>query len=296
MDRVEFVVDDFKAATGFAKSLPKKVKEARFILDPRTRAPYRWTPDHVVIARIQGRSVAMADAIYSEESPVANVSIVALPEHGGYAVRCLRHLMRKFPVDCWEATFRSPTDATIAIARRFYDFAYDQKAWQMCQELASSFGEGARYAPTPLLATERNIKRIGLRKLADLDAHGRAQILRLARLPTDGKLVAPNGTPLYHSDAVAMAFDLLNIPIRTRQYVTRFHAAMNMAKTARTLPDPDGMSRVLDMQAVPNFIVQVEAALAALPSDARSGYFNESASSMAFNMRVRDFWTQRSLA
>lgn len=259
----EFILDDSRAARGFARSLPRKVKESRFVVDRRTREPHNWTPTHVVLARFRGQTVAMADALFSEVGSAANAALVSLPGYGALALRCLVRLQQTFHADHWEASLRSPTAATVAIGRRYFDAVHDQTAWQMGQETAARFGLHAGFNPTPLFMTARTLRKYGLKSIADIDPETRGKIFELARLPTGDTLISPTGEELHYSDAVSLSFDLLDAPMSARQDAVRFAAAMLMARAAGAMPEPTEVERVLNIRRAADLMFQIDRAAAA---------------------------------
>ncbi|CAN7358681.1 hypothetical protein [Rhizobium sp. LjRoot258] len=264
MARVEFVVDDFKAAEGFVRSLPKTVRELRFDLDRKTGLPRKWTPTHLVIARVNGRSVAMADALFSEIGSAANGSLVALSGFGAYAVRSLLTLKRQFYAEHWEATLRYPTDATVAIARKFFDVAYDQGAWEISQELMTRHGADGRLVPYPLMTSNSTLATFGIPSLRSIDPGSLRQLLVTSRSPMEAVLTAPNGDVLPHPVVVGLVFDLLDIPMKVRQHLSRMFLLMASVAFGHS-PDPDAAMQIMDPKSFSEYLRRIEGRLEALP-------------------------------
>lgn len=246
----DFLVDDFDAARRFVAGLPSKVSDARFASDMFTGTPANWNPDHVVLVVQDGVPLALADCILGANGAVANASIVALPNCGGYGLRALLHMKTLLPVEHWESTLNKPTKATVAISRRYFDTTYDQAAWDISRALMRRHGLQTWAAPAPLLLSATAAKRVGVASIQKLDAASRSQVLHCALSPMERQLVGPNGVPLDRQDLMGLTFDVLSLRMLNRQQVSRLllimlakaHGHDTPMNVLKRLANPKGVS------------------------------------------------------
>ena len=231
--KTEFVVDDFDAMHDFVRSLPPKIKKERFSNDLLTKASAKWKPRHIVLAVVEGKTVAMADAVYSDDRRGANASLVALRNHGAHALKAYLHLKRKFPAEFWESSLRDPTPATLAISRRFFDATYDQGTWDIHQEMLRLVGPDMPFVMTPILANDSMIKGLNLPKISDMPVELKRDIVASA-IPR-GAFSAPSiaGREIDVPRVQAIAFDIIDAPLSVRKYTTRFMVMSAFALTGQ---------------------------------------------------------------
>lgn len=255
---IEFVIDDFAAANSFVKSLPRDIREQRFSIDRKTKQISKWTPDHIVLARLNEATVAMADAIYSTEfGSAANGSLVALKKHGAYALRAFFELRRRFPAGHWESTLRIPTSATVAISRRYFDATYDQGAWELAQGLIEMHGYAPYRRAHPILASKTMLRTYHLPELHLMPEEIRRAILLAAQNPLHSNFRSPNGAALDTGSLLAISFELLKLPMKVRQHTTRY-MLIATAVLHGHLPDKRTVEKIVDQREVAKFMDAVK--------------------------------------
>ncbi|MGH0003506.1 hypothetical protein ACQU0X_25810 [Pseudovibrio ascidiaceicola] len=239
-----FLVDDFAAADAFVKVLPPMIKRERFSIDILTNKAKTWSPEHVVLAEVEGKIVAMADAFYSDEKEAANGSLVALRGHGAYALQALLKLKREFPSQHWQSCLREPTAATVGISFRFFDATYDQATWEISQVLMERLGPDPRLQPTPIIANQSLLKHFDLPPVSRMDMQLKKEIVATALAPSADNHLHVNGSVLDASSLMALSFDIANIPYKVRQNVTRL-MIVGMGALAPQIGDPAAVKRIV---------------------------------------------------
>jgi hypothetical protein len=243
MDAPTFIIDDLSAARKFISTLNRKIVRQRF-------SNYQeWNPDHIVLAIKNGKVVAMADCVLSDNKNGANGSLLARPEFGGHSIVALTKLKQLVKVDFWQSTLRSPTDATCAISRRFFDVTHDQGAWEISNALVRMHGVHSHLHPTPLVASNSFLKKHGIPRLNQLSAASKNQIMLAARKPSGSAIRTPSGDFLPAHYLMTLAFELLGLPMRVRQEVSRL-MLIALATLHGHRPEPDAVKRHIGADAM----------------------------------------------
>jgi hypothetical protein len=236
MDAPTFIIDDLSAAQKFISTLNRKIVRQRF-------STYQdWKPDHIVLAIKNNEVVAMADYVLSDNKNGANGSLLARPGFGGHSIVALQKLKRLVKVDFWQSTLRSPTDATCAISRRFFDVTHDQGAWEISNALVLMHGVHSHLHPTPLVASNSFLKKHGIPPLNKFSPRikkpnndGRARALWVGHTNSEWRFL-----PAHY--LITLAFELLGLPMRVRQEVSRL-MLIALATLHGHRPHPDAVKR-----------------------------------------------------
>lgn len=248
---LEIVSADRSDAIGFVRGLNRKIVRKRF---PNIDL---WEPSNIVIARVDGRSVAMADAVVSKDGVVANASLLAAPGFGGYAVGCILALKRIVKVQYWESSLRTPELSTVAISRRYFDYTVDQFCWDLSNRLAEMHGPKIELMPTPLLIADATLRKCGIPLIRKIDDSSRAQILAASANPGSALVEGPKGFVLSTRELLPLAFDLLGIEMTDRQSITRL-LIVSMASMYGHRIDAAEIKNIVDPEALPRFQARVE--------------------------------------
>lgn len=241
---LEFIEDDFDVANEFVRKLPAKIRSERFSLDIVTNKPIRWTPTHVVLAVVDGKVVAMADALYADGNKAANGSLVALRGHGALALRAFFHLKNVFPAGFWESCLRDPTPSTMAISRKFFDMTFDQGTWEVHQELMRQLGTDIPLAPAPILASNNHLKLLGLPPISQIPMALKREIISAALSISPSNPPVISGKPMDAQSLIALSFDIIDASYKVRQYVTRL-LIVGMGALAGQIGDPAATKRIV---------------------------------------------------
>lgn len=212
---MEFIDDDRSAAGSFLSGVNRKILRSRF------SEGSAWTPDHIALAMKDGEPVAMADAIVLGDREAVNAGLLAKPCFGGYAIKALLHLKLRLGIPHWQSTLRVPTDATMAISRRYFTQTYDQATSELASKLVEIHGQQHYLHPVPLLASDKFLRMAGLPPIARWDGGTKLQVLKAAAVSNGFSLRAPAGQVLPIQDLTAIAFDLLRTPYEVRQQFGR---------------------------------------------------------------------------
>ncbi len=254
MPRVSYIFDNRAAGDRFLSSLDRTTLKQRFA------SRNDWRPNHLVLALVDNKAVALADALDCVGGQASVASIVAQPGFGGYAVAALRELQRRVERPYWLATLRTLTPATEAIARRFCDLVYDDGAWAIVNRLVEEHGMQSHLMPTPIIATARLLKLHQLPPISRFDAATRLQVLHAAAKPGRVLLRAPSGdvlTPMAH---MVLAFEFAGLRIEDRQNITRLMAVATAAAHGH-MGDPAAAKKFSNPEAFSRFMRLVEQSL-----------------------------------
>ncbi|XUY27609.1 hypothetical protein RMR21_004410 [Agrobacterium sp. rho-8.1] len=252
MKQVEFIHDDYDLAKKFVLSLPPKIQRERFANFKK------WTPERVVIAKLDHRIVAMADAIVTIDDSAANVSLLARPEFGAYAIRAMHELRRRLDGRALFSTLHHPKPSTIAISRRFFDEVFDQGAWEMSSHLIKTYGQDRFFLPPPMAVTDRFMKAVGLPRVSLLNEGSRQQVLRVAKNPAKAILKTPTGFIFDGPHLMALAFDVVDLPMKHRQSITRMNL-LSMTAAKGLSVSPEMVGKVVDPRSLGQFLDHVKA-------------------------------------
>jgi hypothetical protein len=185
-------------------------------------SPTQWSPSHTVIISKDGELLALADCIITPDGRVGNYSILAKEKCGSYAIKAVLCLKRLFPVDHVETTFANPTDNLLTLTRRWADTIYDQETWANARDLTSLYNTGSMLAPVPIGVTMSNLKRFDLPDIRTLDNISKLQILHSCLVNRFQIVSSISGAIIPRNLAIALSFEILKLPLKKRQILTRF--------------------------------------------------------------------------
>lgn len=210
---MDFIVDDEQAVMSFIGS--------RKAAGQRSSISGSWPPDRTVLAVAEGRVVALAHCVLFPDIHACDASLLAEPGYGAYAVKALLHLKGMGIASHWRSTLRVPTPATLAISRRYFDSTLDQATWEISSKLRETHGPQNPFHPTALVTSTSFLKGHGLPLLSKWTDAERSQLLAISVDPSRGALTSPAGFDLHATEIMALAFDLLDVPVDVRQHLTR---------------------------------------------------------------------------
>ncbi|MBP2538149.1 hypothetical protein J2768_000547 [Agrobacterium tumefaciens] len=277
MSQLEYIFDNHELAKKFVNSLPPKTQRERF------RNFREWTPERVALIKIDGRLVAMADAIVTVDNKAANVSLVSRPGFGAYAIYAMLALKKRLDGRNLFSTVTKPTPPTIAISRRFFHEVFDQGAWEMSSHLIKTFGPDNIFFPTPIAVTDKFMASVGLPSVEKLDERSRNQIISVAKDPSKAKLKTPDDFVLDGPHLMALAFDVLNLPMKHRQSITRLNIA-TMAAAKGVSVAPELLQKIADPKSLSIFTNLLNAQRTGEPED---GCFVVEAQNISFESAFR---------
>lgn len=214
-----YIDDDREAASIFLSQINRKVVRSRF------SESADWRPSFISIATVDGVPVAMADAVVLSDNEAVNAGLLAKPGYGAYALKALLHLKSRIDIPHWQSTLRVPTDATIAISRRYFTQTYDQATSELATKMVEIYGQHHYLHPIPLVASAEFLRLAGLPPLRAWNEGTKLQLLKTAGRPGLLSLRSPAGTVLPMQDIAAIAFDLLGTPYDDRQQFSRMMIA-----------------------------------------------------------------------
>jgi hypothetical protein len=258
--RLQYVVDDRNIAEKFILELPTDLKRMRFNDESLTGAGLaRWRPTHTVVAIYDGVLAAMADCVISADGKRGNYSLICKEGYGGYALRAMHQLKKRFPVDHVDTSFRQPTDALLKMARWWADYVYDQETCYAAGGLSRHIGFHPSIEPAPIAITDSNLETFGLPPIKEWCAVSRMQLAAACREPaitlsTDRCAALPRGILL------GLAFEILAVPYERRQRLTRSQLAEGAVKLGAVPPQDKTASAWID----PVLAAEFQQSLAAL--------------------------------
>ncbi len=174
----------------------------------------------MVLAIVDGRAVALADAMVGSPGEAAEFGLLARPSCGGHAVQALMKLKKHVPTKHWATSLNKPTQATVAVSRCFASVTFDHFALQISGEISKRNGPQATAIPMPLFPSRENLRRRGLPPLRHWDSATTNQLIYAAKHLHEVTARDPNGVP-FGEDLLGYASDLLGIAIPPRQVFSR---------------------------------------------------------------------------
>jgi hypothetical protein len=240
--KLHYVVDDRNVAEKFISELPIDLKRMRFNDEAGLTS---WRPTHTLVVICDSVLAAMADCVMSSDGKRGNYSLICKEGYGGYAVRAINHLKRRFPVERIETSFSHPTDALLTMARWWSDYIYDQDTCYAAGGLSRHVGFHPSMEPAPIAITESNLKTFGLLPIEEWCDVSRMQLAAAyldpaVALSTDKCEVLPRGIVL------ALAFEILALPYDQRQRLTRSQLAEGAVKLGVVNPQDRTASAWID--------------------------------------------------
>lgn len=211
---IDFIIDDEAAARQFVKSLGERIVSLRF-------SDYaNWAPDHTVLATINGKAVALADAIVTVPGEAAEFGLIARPRCGAYAIRALLQLKKQVPMRYWSTSLNKPTPATVAISRRFATVTFDHFSLQIAGAIVERCGERPEAEPMVLFPSTECLRSRHLPPLSRWNDATKSQVLFAAQNVSQYVLRDPNGGA-FGQDLFGFAADILDISMKARQTFSR---------------------------------------------------------------------------
>jgi len=211
---IDFIIDDEVAARQFVRSLGKRIISERF------RDYANWAPTHTVLTTIDGKAVALADAIVAIPGEAAEFGLIARPRCGAYAIRALQRLKQLAPTRYWSTSLNKPTAATVAISRRFAAVTFDHFSLQIAGVITERCGARPEAEPMVLFPSAQNLRARGLPPLSHWNAATKSQVIFTAQNISQYVLRDPTGGA-FGQDLFGFAADILDIPISARQIFSR---------------------------------------------------------------------------
>jgi hypothetical protein len=244
--KLHYVVDDRNVAEKFISELPIDIVRMRFNADILNASGLNaWRPSHTVVAIYDGVLAAMADCVISSDGQRGNYSLICKDGYGGYALRAMHQLKKRFPVPCIETSFRNPTDGLLKMARWWADYIYDQDTCYAAGGLSRHVGFHPSIEPAPIAITDSNLKTFGLPPIEEWDEASHMQ-LATAYLEPAVALSTDKCEVLPRAIVLALAFEILALPYDQRQRLTRSQLAEGAVKLGVVSPQDRTASAWID--------------------------------------------------
>jgi hypothetical protein len=168
--------------------------------------------------------------------------------------------MKKFvPVRSWLASVRAPSPVLIAMLKRQVDAVHDQAAWDLSKGLYEEFGPRPEFAATQLVPTTSMLRFYKLPRFEKLDAWSKQQITFVGNNPMKALLTTTNGKGVNIQDLFTMMFEVLDVPMQTRQEVARMMMLMNCLGAGIQMP-PQMRAFFEFPDAMQDFMIRLKAA------------------------------------
>lgn len=236
--KLEYVVDDRSVAERFISELPAELKRMRFSGGALAEHEIKgWRPTHMVVAVYDGVLAAMADCVISSDGKRGNYSLICKDGYGGYALRAMHQLKKRFPVEVVEASFRNPTGPLLKMGRWWADYIYDQDAWHAAGNLCKQIGFHPSIEPAPIAITDSNLETFGIPDPDHWCERSRMQLAAAFLDPNGYVLSTEKCAALPRSVIVALILEALAIPYEERQRFTRSELAQAVVKLGIVPPD-----------------------------------------------------------
>lgn len=201
-------------AADFLRSISGKLLRKRF---PDLGS---WRPTLTSLCLVDGRAVALADAVVFPNGTQAEFGLIARQSYGAHAVRALQRLKASAKVANWMTSLGTVSPATIAISRLYADVTFDQATIEVKAAGDRRFGSPIHAQPTTLLASRSMMKARELPPLQNWDYASKQQV-RWAIGNVGADILDPTGSPL-GSDVLPLFFDVFGIEMIARQHFSRF--------------------------------------------------------------------------